>query len=193
MVIRCSCFTVIVRRICLGFQPRVRRTFAGKTCTRICHFFNTIATVLLTNRRNKSTNEVEENGLSFRTLKNVRKLRSYENAGVGESLTQGASNYLPDILVSSYIFSHIYEMVSSHDETSNVFVNIVIARVVVMLVFELFLFSQSMHNRILYSAGKCVTKYSELIFPALATSNYTFLAEIVYFHCFGFSAAGSQQ
>ena len=88
------------------------RTFAGKTCTRICHFFNTIATVLLTNRRNKSTNEVEENGLSFRTFKNVRKLRSYEIAGVGESLTQGASNYLPDILVSSYIFNHIYEMVS---------------------------------------------------------------------------------
>ena len=72
-----------------------------------------IATVLLTNRRNRSTNEVEKNGLSFRTFKNVyRKLRSYENAGVGESLTQGASNYLPDILVSSYIFNHIYEMVS---------------------------------------------------------------------------------
>ena len=71
--------------------------------------------VLLTNRRNKWTNEVEENGLSFRTFKNVRsvrKLRSYENAGVGESLTQGASNYLPDILVSSYILNHIYEMVS---------------------------------------------------------------------------------
>ena len=89
-------------------------TFAGKTCTRICHFFNTIATVLLTNRRNKSTNEVEENGLSFGSFKNVRKLRSYENAGVGESLTQGASNYLPDILASSYILhvNHIYEMVS---------------------------------------------------------------------------------
>ena len=102
-VIRCLCLpfsfksflTVIVRRICLGFQPRVCRTFAGKTCTRICHLFHTIATVLLTNRRNKSTNEVEENGLSFRTFQNVRKLRSYENAGVGESLTQGASNYLP--------------------------------------------------------------------------------------------------
>ena len=86
-------------------------TFAGETCTRICHFFNKIATVLLTNRTNKTT-KVEENGLSFRTFKNVRKLRSYENAGVGESLTQGASNYLPDILVSSYIFNHIYEMVS---------------------------------------------------------------------------------
>ena len=96
-----------------------------------CHVFKTIATVLLTNHRNKSTNEVGENGLSFRTFKNVRKLRSYETAGVGESLTQGASNYLPDILVSSYIFSHIYEMVSWHNETSNVFVNIVIARVVV--------------------------------------------------------------
>ena len=85
-VIRCSCLpfsfksflTVIARRICLGFQPRVCRTFAGKTCTRICHFFNTIATVLLTNHRNKSTNEVEENGLSF-YLEHSRMLGSYDH------------------------------------------------------------------------------------------------------------------